>query len=158
MKTLIVYASYYGATREIAQRIAKKIEGAEVVDLRQNTGVTVRGNDCVIIGSPLYAGMIRKEVKAFVTGNADALRGKTVGLFLSGFEKEKADEYFKNNFPRELVDTAKAKCFPGGMFDTDKATFIHKLMLKIVKKEMKKVDTIDDAAIDRFVGELTAVG
>jgi len=42
------------------------------------------GYDCIIVGSSVYAGMFRKKAKAFLSQNADVLRQKKLGLFVSG--------------------------------------------------------------------------
>ena len=150
MKTLIVYASQYGATREIAQRIADRISGAVVHDLKQSKLQSVDAFDCVIIGSPLYVGSIRKEVKAFLTGNIEFLRGKSLGLFLSGLEPENEQMCFEKNFPPDILSASKAKCFTGGRYDPAKAGRFHKLLLRIVGKPTSNLDTIDDEVIEQF--------
>ena len=150
MKTLIIYASHYGATREIARRISARIDGAVLHDLRQAAAPSIDGYDGVIIGSPLYAGTVKKEVKAFVARHAEGLRGKAVGLFLSGFEADNEFFYFERNFPKDMLAAAKATCFPGGVYDPAKAGLFHKIMLKVVGKKMPYTDTIDDAKIQRF--------
>ena len=81
MKTLILYASKYGATGEIAQRIAEKIPEATICHINQDEIPPLSPFDCIIIGSPLYAGMIRKEVKDFIVQNTSALSQKKLGLF-----------------------------------------------------------------------------
>ena len=150
MKTLILYASHYGATHEIARRIQSHMDDSALHDLKQGGAPSIAEYDCVIIGSPLYAGLIQKEVKAFVIKNAEGLRGKSIGLLLSGFEAENEQEYFEKNFPKDILDSAKAKCFTGGIYDPAKAGLLHKLMLKAAGKQMPYTDTIDNEKIKQF--------
>ena len=156
MKTLILYASKYGAAQEIAKRIGEKLEGAAVCDLKQKQIPALPDFDCVIIGSSLYAGMIRKEAKAFLSENAAALRGKTIGLFLSGMDAggDKEKTYFEANFPPELLQSAKAKTLPGGIYDPKKANFAERAIFKLAAKQTAYSDSIDDGKIERFAEEM----
>ena len=154
MKTIIVYASQYGATREISRRISGYMNGSVLHDLKKDVSPSIAGYGCVIIGSPLYAGLIQKEVKAIMTKNAEALRGKVLGLFLSGFETENEQAYFERNFSQDMLSSAKARCFPGGIYDPVKAGWLHKLMLKAVGKQMPYTDTVDDDKIKHLVEAL----
>ena len=81
MKTLILYATKYGAAREAAQRIAKHMNGAVLHDLKQKNVPALADFDCVIIGSSIYVGAIRKEAKTFLTQNADDLQKKNWVFF-----------------------------------------------------------------------------
>ena len=154
MKTLILYASKYGATKEIAQRIAAKIEGAVVCDLKQSNIPNIADFDCIIVGSSVYAGSVRKEAKTFVANNVVPLGEKTVGLFLSGFAVD--DKYFATNYPQNLLNKVKAKAFVGGIFDPKKANAAERLIIKAVMKQSAYVESIDNDAIDKFVGGIYA--
>jgi len=154
MKTLILYATKHGASREIADRVSKLMGSAVTHDLKQKDIPELSEYDCVIVGSSIYAGMIRKEAKAYVRANTAALKEKTLGLFISGMDAEKQDEYFTANFPPELLKSAKGKAFLGGVFDPDKAGAIGKLIVKLVKGKAQYMNTVDDAAIERFTEKL----
>ena len=158
MKTLILYATKYGATVEITERIAEKLDGAVTHGLKQKPIPDLSEFDCVIIGSALYAGMIRKEAKAFLSANADALREKKIGLFLSGMEMSGDNEktYFETNFPPELLQAAKAKTLTGGIYDPKKANFAERAIFKLAAKQSAYSDKIDDGKIARFAEEMKA--
>jgi len=152
MKTIIFYATKYGTTAEIAKRIADRIDGATVHDLKNNSIPELTEFDCVIIGSSLYVGSIRKEAKSFLARNEEALQGKSVGLFLSGMDTEYTPQtYFEKNFKQELVAAAKATCFPGGIYDPEKAGWFDRFLMKAAKKSTVYSDTIDDSKIEQFV-------
>lgn len=156
MKTLILYATKRGVTREIAHLLASRMPDATVIDLKQKSIPTLDGYDCVLIGSSLYIGMIRKEAKNYLTLNAGALCGKRLGLFLSGMDASKADQYFESNFPQELLRNAKAKSFLGGIFDPAKSNFLERFLVKKVSGISAYIKDIDDDKVDRFVEALTA--
>ena len=152
MKTIILYATKYGTTAEIAKRIANQIDGATMHDLKNSSVPDLAEFDCVIIGSSLYIGSIRKEVKTFLQKHEDALHGKTIGIFLSGLDKEYApQEYFEKNFSHELLTSAKAICFPGGIYDPEKAGWFDRFILKAAKKSTIYSDTIDESMIEQFI-------
>ena len=149
MKTLILYASKYGAAKETARRIADKMGGdALVCDLKQNNIPPLSGFDCVIIGSSVYAGSLRSEAKAFAAKHADELCTKTLGLYISGFSEDEG--YFAKNYPSKVVQSAKATAFPGGIFDPKKANVIERLIIKIIMKSAEYADKIDDEKISEF--------
>ena len=157
MKTIILYATKYGAAEKIAKRIAERIENAVACDLKQSELPDLSEFDCIIIGSSLYAGMIRKEAKAFLAKNADMLREKKIGLFLSGMDTDENNQksFFETNFPAELLESAKAKSIPGGIYDPEKAGFMERFIFKLAAKQSAYSDIIDDDKITRFVKEMT---
>ena len=154
MKTLILYATNHGATSEIARRIASRIEGAVIHDLKQGGIPALDGVDCVIIGGSIYAGMVRKEVKQYVSQNVTALSDKRFGLFLSGLDKTKEKEYFETNFPPEILAAAKATSFLGGIFDPKKVGVPGRLVIKAITKLTEYTDTIDDNAVALFANAM----
>jgi len=92
---LIAYASKYGATREVAERIAQRLQKAgkqaeaksvkEIADLGKPEGV--------IVGSALYQGGWLPEATTFVRKNATALSHIPTWLFSVGpLAKEVEDE------------------------------------------------------------------
>lgn len=155
MKTLILYASKHGASREIAHRISKNISGATVCDLKQKDIPPLEQFECVIVGGSLYAGMLRKEAKLFVSQNADALRSKKLGLFLSGMNANGEQAYFESNFPKDVLSAAKAKSFLGGVFDPQKAGAIERMIMKAVAKQSGYSSDILDDKIEKFAETLT---
>ena len=150
MKTLILYATKHGAAREIAAGIGRQIDGAVVHDLKVGGMPALSDFDCIIIGSSLYAGSIRKEEKTFLSQNAAQLQGKKVGLFLSGISKGETEKSFADNFPSALLQAATAKRFLGGIFDPKKAGAAERLIMKAVTKGAGYVNTIEDEDIRQF--------
>ena len=156
MKTLILYATKHGAAGEAARRIAKLIDGAVLHDLKQGNVPAIAEFDCVIIGSSIYVGMIRKEAKTFLAQNADALQGKRLGLFLCGMDANQEQAFFKANFSEDILQAAKAACFMGGIFDPKKAGIMERLIVKVAAKQSEYIDTIDDDKIKQFAEAMKA--
>ncbi len=154
MKTLVLYATKYGAAKEIAESIAEKTNGI-VCDVKKDGIPSLSGFDCVIAGSSIYAGMIHREMKDFITHNAAALKEKRLGLFIVGLDGKNEKEYFgSSNFPEDIVKAAKAARFLGGVFDPNKANFLEKLAMRLILKQAGRVDKTDSRKIDGFVEEM----
>ena len=156
MKTLILYATKSGSTGEAARRIAKRMDGAVVHDLKQGGVPSLEEYDCVVIGSALYVGAIRKEAKAYLAQNSEALRNKRLGLFLCGLEENQANVSIEKNFPPDLLKSAKVAQLLGGVFDPAKAGALDRFMVKVAAKQTEYKNSIDDGKIDEFVGALLA--
>ena len=86
MKVLVAYASKYGATKGIAERIGEglkrrglEVDVSECKDIRDESGY-----DAYVVGSAAYAFNWRKDARKFVTRNAEVLAAHPVWLFSSG--------------------------------------------------------------------------
>jgi len=154
MKTLILYASKYGATGEIAQRIAHKMPEATVCNISKDKLPALSQFDCIIIGSALYAGTIRKEAKEYIAQNTTELCKKKLGLFLSGSNANEENTSFTNNFSSDLLEAATATAFLGGIFDPEKVGFLGRFIMKKMTKQSGYINTISDDKINEFTGGL----
>jgi len=154
LKTLILYATKHGAAREAAQRIAKRIPGAVLHDLKQSDIPALADFDCMILGSSIYVGSVRKEAKVFLAKNSDTLKKKKLGLFLCGLQSDEEKQFFASNFSPDILAAAKATSFLGGIFDPKKAGFMERLTIKAVTKLTDYADKIDNVQIERFTEEM----
>ena len=141
-QVLVTYATKYGATAEIAEKIGEVLRQA---GLRTDVQPVERAGDvsrydAVVLGSAVYIGRWRKEAAKFLKANEQALTGKAVWLFSSGPTGE--------GDPVELVQGWR---FPGslqpiadrigprdiaifhGATDVNKLNFLEKWMLKNVQ-------------------------
>lgn len=153
MKTIILYASKYGAAKEIAERLSKALGGAELCDLAKSQTPDISCYDAVVLGGSIYAGMVRKQVKTFASQNEKALEGKRLGLFLSGIAED-GENYFKSNFPESLVNSAAAKEMLGGIIDPKKAGAFERWIVAKVAKQSGYINTITDEKINAFAAML----
>ncbi len=80
---LVVYHSVDGHTALIAQRIARHLrEGGAVVSIAEAGAAPAPGKfDVVVAGGPIHAGQHSKELTAYLTTHAPALREVPVALF-----------------------------------------------------------------------------
>ena len=89
MKIMVVYASKYGATQEIAERIGEKLRtmgnDVEIRSTRMFGPATdLTRYDAFIIGSSVYSGSWLPEATDFVRQNQQLLATRPVWLFSSG--------------------------------------------------------------------------
>ncbi|MFO8061569.1 MAG: flavodoxin domain-containing protein [bacterium] len=153
MKTLIAYGTKYGAAEKIASMIREKISNGEidVIDLKTED---IQAGDYgrVIIGSAVYMGRIRKEVKGFIDKNLQTLLTKQTGLFLCCMTEEESeqDELAKRVFPAELIEHSEAVVIPGGEFRFDKMNFIERFIVKKISGVRESKSMIDKEKIEQF--------
>jgi menaquinone-dependent protoporphyrinogen oxidase len=86
MNVLVTAASRHGATRELAETIARVLEGhglsARFVEIDE---VDDLGRyDAYVVGSGIYLGTWLKEARRFVEAHAAELAGRPTWLFASG--------------------------------------------------------------------------
>jgi menaquinone-dependent protoporphyrinogen oxidase len=142
VQVLVAYATKYGATAEIADKIGEVLRQA---GLRAHVLPADRVGDltpyqAVVLGSAVYIGRWRKEAVKFLKANETALAEKPVWLFSSGPTGEgNAVELVQGwRFPGKLQPIADrirprdVAVFHGAV-DVGKLNFIEKWMLKNVK-------------------------
>lgn len=139
MKTLIAYGSKYGTAEKCSKEIAKHITGqVDIVDLKANKEIKLADYDKVIIGSSIYAGGLRKEVKAFYEKNKEILKDKKVAVFISCMAKENPEQYITNNFDKDFVNKLIGKCCCGGEYQFSKMNFFERAIVKKITQEGAK--------------------
>jgi menaquinone-dependent protoporphyrinogen oxidase len=86
MKVLVAYATKYGATEAIAERIAAKLgaHGLAVDACRVDAVRDAGGYDAFVVGSAVYMGSWLKDAIKFVERNRPILSTRPVWLFSSG--------------------------------------------------------------------------
>jgi len=86
IQILVAYASKYGATAEIAERIGQVLTqtGLQVDILPVKEIDDLRSYKAVILGSAVYIGQWRKEAVKFMKANEEMLVQRPVWLFSSG--------------------------------------------------------------------------
>ena len=138
-QVLVAYATKYGATAEIAEKIGQVLRQA---GLRTDVLPTDRVNDltpynAVVLGSAVYIGLWRKEAATFLKANEKALAERPVWLFSSGpmGEGEPVELTKGWRFPKALQPIADRirprdiAVFHGAV-DVGKLNFVEKWMTK----------------------------
>ena len=154
-KVLVAYATKYGATEEIAERISQVLKNAGFsVDLRPAAQIgDLSPYDAVVLGSAVYAGQWRKEAAEFLTENEKALAERPTWLFSDGPTGQGDPvELMKGwRFPEALQPVAdrivpRDITFFHGDIDMQKLNLGEKLLVKAIKAptgDFRNWDAID---------------
>lgn len=135
MKTLVVYASKYGCTEDCAKYLKNKLNHeSKIVNLKNLDITDLQQYDWIIIGGSIYVGKIQKEVKLFCEQNLQALLAKNIILFICCTTPEQADDFFKSNFPAQLLEHSTEAVNFGGELRQDKMGFLDKKITAMVAK------------------------
>jgi menaquinone-dependent protoporphyrinogen oxidase len=156
-KVLVAYASKYGATKEIAEKIGQVLHdnGLEVDVLSVKQVDTPEPYGAVVLGSAAYIGQWRKEAARFLKDNTNTLAEKPTWLFSSGPTGEgDAVELMKGwRYPgglQQSIDRIKPRDITvfHGKLNSEKMSFLEKWMIKNVKSPLG--DFRDWEAITRW--------
>ena len=141
-QVLVAYATKYGATAEIAEKIGEVLRDAglpaEVLPADRAGDLSAYG--AVVLGSAVYIGRWRKEAVSFMKANVQVLSQKAVWLFSSGptGDGDSVELTQGWQFPGALQEFAdriqpRGVALFHGSVDIDKLSFIEKWMIKNVK-------------------------
>ena len=143
MRVLVVYASRYGSTRGIAERIAETLnqKGVEASVQPVQHADNPRHYDAVVIGSAVYYAHWKKRALRFVQRNREVLAGKPVWLFSSGplgtklknaegRDLSMVAEPKEINMLRETIKPRDHRVFFGALI-ADQLGLSHRLMRKL---------------------------
>lgn len=170
MRVLVAYASRYGATQGIAERIAATLrrQGLEATVEAARQAGDPASYDAVVIGSAAYYLHWMKPATKFVRRNSKALATQPVWLFSSGPLGTKAKDDKGRDFceilePKEIAEfkgTVKPRehrVFFGAM-DGSKLGFWHRLIYKLPANRdgalFPNGDFRNWAAIDAWAGSI----
>lgn len=142
VKVLVVYASKYGSTAEIAEKIGEVLRrnglNAEVLPVKHVRDLGFY--HAVVLGSAVYIGQWRKEAVRFLEKNAEGLAQRATWIFSSGPTGEGDPVKLLQGwtFPpklRPIVERIQPRdiaVFHGNV-DVSKLNFLHKWMIDKVE-------------------------
>lgn len=160
MRLAVLYASKYGATRSVAEAIASlcREEGMDASDV----SVTEIGRstqmpdaDVVLVGAPVYAGLIPGRIRRFLEQNLDSLTQVRLGLFLCClYSGTRAEQQLSDNVPTRLLAHSFTRHYVGGRVDFDSLRFCDRQIMKRVGRIDHTLDTISNEAIRQIVADV----
>jgi menaquinone-dependent protoporphyrinogen oxidase len=141
-QVLVAYATKYGATAEIAEKIGEVLrrEGLQAEVQPADRVNDLGAYTAVVLGSAIYAGQWRKEAATFLETNEQTLAGMPVWFFSSGPTGEGDPvELVKGwRFPegqKAIADRIEPRdrAVFHGVLDAAKVNFAEKLIVKALK-------------------------
>ncbi len=152
MNILIAYASRYGSTAEISEKISETLENegfsTTLIDLKKKSSkknMNIQDYDGILIGTGIKIGAWTKEAKKFLQDNIEVLKQKqnTLGVYVSSGEGvnpdkciEAKEKYIDKIMQQNALSPVMSEAF-GGVFDLTENSnlgFMGKKMIKMVSK------------------------
>ncbi|MDL2254180.1 flavodoxin domain-containing protein, partial [Ruminococcaceae bacterium OttesenSCG-928-I18] len=136
MKTLIAYATKYGTTETCAKLLAEAMsDPVDLINLSKGESAEPAQYEAVVVGGPIYAGQLRKEVRAFMRKHKRNLLEVRFGCFICQASPQfESHNDFDANFDRDLLEHASARSSFGGQLHEEKMTFFDRLILGAIAK------------------------
>ena len=137
MKTIVIYKSKYGSTKQYAQWIA------ESLDCAISSASDVKIDDLLEYDTIIYGGGLYAEIIAgvtLITKNLDKLKGKKIIVYTTGITPLDIRDYYDKlvidkNFKRCGLNGIKVYNFMGKMI-LNELTPVHRTAIKALKKLM----------------------
>lgn len=145
MKTLILYASKYGATKAVAEMIYQGVQNAKVVDV-QDFNENILDYQNIIFGSKTTVGQMDKRIKELYQA-IDTTKQHVI-IFIVGLQKNQLDTVIEQNFSKEAMDNSH---FVGGKLNFPKMNIAEKAIIKMINKKQKFIDRIDTKQVYDFL-------
>lgn len=140
MKSVIIFGSQYGSSKQYAEMLAKSLH-VEYFDFQEFN--TTKKYDVLIYIGALYAGGVKglsKTLKNYSTDNYDKLLIITVGI--ADPKDLKNAETIRNSIYKQLPKNLNKEIelfHVRGSLDYSKLNLQHKLMMKLVYQRARKV-------------------
>ena len=142
VKVLVAYATKYGATAEIAEKMGQVLRQAglptDVLPTDRVSDLTTY--QAIVLGSAVYAGQWRKEAVTFLKANEKTMAERPVWLFSSGplGEGDPVQLMKGWRFPeaqQPIADRIRPRDIAlfHGELDMEKLSFAEKLIVKGIK-------------------------
>lgn len=156
MKTLIIYMSTHGCTKQVVTELAEQLNGEVTIkNLKEDKNPDFQNYDRVIIGGSIHAGQIQRKIREYCETHVENLGRKQLGLFICCmYEGDQAFQQLENAFPEKLHQYAKSEAILGGEFNFEKMRFFEKLIVRKIAKVEQSVSKIDHEAIKNFAKKM----
>lgn len=141
MKKIILYCSKHGGAKHIAQELGKACNEYEIQELNEN--INIENYDVIVLGSGVYAGLLDKKCKTFVSKNKEQLKQKKVLFYISGISIDTKDKEIQENFDEDFVLSLKYSDKLGGQINFPNLNFFEKAIMKMIIKKDKKIANVD---------------
>ncbi len=136
-KTLVLYESNYGSTKQYAEWIADTLN-TDIYPTSEIKTINLNDYDTIVIGGGLYAvGILGlKTLKPYI----NQLKEKTLIIFAVGlsYESDAVIKHIKTNNLEKYKLPYNHFFYLRGAFDYDKLSLKHKIMMRALASKVKK--------------------
>jgi menaquinone-dependent protoporphyrinogen IX oxidase len=148
MKTLILYKSKYGSTKQYAEYLNQNIKNSDLVSIEDFKKDCLNEYDSIILGSSTYMGQI--QILKELIDMWESIKEKKVSLFAVGLIDPDAQgsQITYNNIPDNIRGQIKYIKVPGRL-NLRKLNIFEKLVAKAMTSV--DVDTVDVTKLDSFI-------
>ena len=149
-KVLVAYASVYGSTREVAEKVAEVLSqrGIETIARSAEDVDSLAGVSAVVLGGSLYFFRLHKKARRFLSQHQRALKDLPFAVFGMGptnnEEKEFADArgYLDKSLGKFRQLSPVAVALFGGKLDPEALKFPHTPMKSLPASDIRDWDAI----------------
>ena len=155
MTTAIIYATKYGTTEYVAQRIAQGLsEDTQLFSIRDGVP-SLDEYDTLVLGTAIYAGQPMKQMTKFI--KSLDYSSKRVALFVCGMETnpDKRNQELVAAYPQDLRNHATVSGFLGGQFQFSRMNRAERFIIHRIAQALEDSNQIDEAAIQEFITALS---
>lgn len=157
MSVLVAYATKYGTTKSIAERVATEVPGGKAVEIAGDRTPDPGRYDLVVIGGPVYAGKILSTVPKYCEEHRDVLTRVPVALFVSClYQGEQAVQQLEAAFPPWILSRAFGRYTVGGEVRFDELGLLHRLIMRGAMKTSEDISAFDESEIRKLISEVQA--
>lgn len=137
MRILVLYATKYGATEQIAKLLAEELgTNTDLWNIKKDGKPDLTLYDTVILGGSIYMGRIQRAIRSFGAKQKKILLQKRLGLFISCATPPETSGYLERFFSEELCAHAVAEEILGGLFQYEKmSSFFQKIIRSMMAEE-----------------------
>lgn len=138
VKTIILYQSKYGATKQYAEWLSLKLD-CPMIETKSAKIDDVAEYDAIILGGGIYANGIAGI--SFLKKNYKKLKDKKIAVFAVGaspYDKKAMDGIIEHNFKGDMADIPCFYC--RGAWKESAMTFRDRTLCKMLKSSLEKKD------------------
>mgnify|MGYP000905983808 CR=1 FL=1 len=149
MKTLLVYYSKQQSTHRCMEYIASSLTDATLTQISEFKG-DLNDYDHIIIGTPIYAGSIHKQIKSLIDTKEETLLQKQLSIVVCAMNDDVLEEAIERNF-NDAIRNHATIVHAGGSYDFTKLNFIERFLVKKIAKVTASVDALNFKALDSII-------
>ncbi|MEI5988654.1 hypothetical protein A5881_000141 [Enterococcus termitis] len=105
MKTLIIYGTKSGASKECAEHLAKEITNSTIIDIDVDKP-NLEEFSQVIVGAGVRNDKMYKSIRDFLKKNQTDLLSKKIACFLCNSKPKTTEDVITTSIPKEIRDQA----------------------------------------------------